>query len=83
MALAYILSLDVDKPDVGTEDQRTKRAKAAMAVVKAFKNGAFVSVKPGTGDGVKKMRELAEKALAGERSLDVQKLLKELLDQMT
>ncbi len=78
----YFLSLDVDKPDVGTEDQRSTRAKACRAVARAVTRGIFGG-KESLKDTIAQMKKVTEKALAGERSLDVQKLLKEALGEMS
>jgi len=81
LALEYFGTLDVDKTDVGTEEQRSNRAKALLALVRAVKKGVFGPA-AGLGEVLARMREVTEKALGGERSLDVQKLLKEDLAAM-
>jgi len=83
LALGYFGSLDFDKAEVGTEEQRSSRAKAAKSVGKGLKIGAFgKSEESSTKEAVARMRAAAEKALAVERSLDVQKLLKAAVAEM-
>ncbi|EPE06844.1 proteasome component [Ophiostoma piceae UAMH 11346] len=74
LVLSYLQSLDVDRPEAGTEEQRSNRAKALKALAKTVKKGAF-------GKDVSRAKTAAaiEGALSTERSLDVQKLLKEAL----
>ncbi|TDZ26895.1 Proteasome component ECM29 [Colletotrichum orbiculare MAFF 240422] len=74
VALKYLESLDVDAGDVGTEAQRTSRAKAIGGVLKAVRQGVFESA----GD-THAVVALVKKVLDGERSLEVQKILKDVL----
>ncbi len=75
LALAYLGSLDVDRAEVGTEEQRSSRAKALKALAKAANSSAFGTAK--VDGSLTKMTAALEAALENERSLDVQKLLKE------
>ncbi|KAM0433007.1 hypothetical protein ACHAPT_004712 [Fusarium lateritium] len=75
VALTYLLSLDVDLVDTGTETQRVMRAKAIGATLKAKAKGVFGQAGP---DGAQ-LKEMVNKALESERSLEVQKVLKEIL----
>ena len=83
LALAYFGSLDLDKSEVGTEQQRSSRAKAAGAAAKGLKAEVFGGV-----DGTKftetmaQMKAALERAVAVERSLDVQKVLKAAMAEM-
>lgn len=79
VAVGYFGTLDVDRPDVGTEDQRSTRAKAAAKLVKAMNDGAFGQLGTDKEAVAGQMKVTVEKTLAGERSLDVQKLLKDVL----
>ncbi|CAK7227611.1 proteasome component M29 [Sporothrix bragantina] len=74
LALAYLASFDVDTPEAGTEDQRSSRAKALKALVKASKKGALGPI---SSEAEGKIKAAVDGALAAERSLDVQKLLRE------
>jgi len=83
LALGYFDSLDLDKAEVGTEEQRSTRAKAAKAVAQGLKAGAFGTAKEnGNKEAVARMKAATEKALAVERSLDVQKLLRTAAAEM-
>ncbi|CAK7206241.1 proteasome component M29 [Sporothrix eucalyptigena] len=74
LALNYLASFDFDTPEAGTEEQRSSRAKALKALVKASKKGALGTISGETAD---KIKAAVDGALATERSLDVQKLLRE------
>ncbi|KAL1889629.1 proteasome component M29 [Sporothrix stenoceras] len=74
LALAYLKSLDVDTSEAGTEEQRSSRAKALKALVKASKKGALGAI---GGEAAGKTKAAVDNALSSERSLDVQKLLRE------
>ncbi|KJR86011.1 proteasome component ECM29 [Sporothrix schenckii 1099-18] len=74
LALAYLASLDVDTPEAGTEEQRSSRAKALKALVRASKKGALGAV---GSEAASKIKAAVDGALSTERSLDVQKLLRE------
>ncbi|KAH6995798.1 proteasome stabiliser-domain-containing protein [Ilyonectria sp. MPI-CAGE-AT-0026] len=78
IAVTYLLSLDMDMVDVGTEPQRVKRAKAIAATLKARARGVFGQA----GPGIEQFREMVNGALNGERSLEVQKVLKEILAEL-
>jgi proteasome component ECM29 len=74
----YFATLDLDKADAGTEDQRLARTKAAGAALQLWKK------QTGGGlSGLVETKELVkgamEKALREERSLDVQGKWKECL----
>lgn len=73
---SYLASLDVDKSEAGTEEQRSNRVKALKALAKTVKKGVF-----GKDASQAKTAAAIEGALATERSLDVQKLLKEALSE--
>ncbi|KAK1974005.1 proteasome component ECM29 [Colletotrichum cereale] len=77
VALAYLQSLDPESIDNGTEAQRTTRAVAVGGVVKAMNRGVFGPAP--TTEEKKGFIDMAKKALAAERSLEVQKHLKEVL----
>ncbi|TPX16164.1 uncharacterized protein E0L32_004159 [Thyridium curvatum] len=82
LALEYFRSLDVDKPDVGTEEQRSTRAKAVGALARALKKGAFGGDGGAREEAMKEIREVTTKALTGDRSLEVQRLLRDALGDM-
>ncbi|KAM7200222.1 Proteasome stabiliser domain containing protein [Naviculisporaceae sp. PSN 640] len=72
----FLVTLDLDNADVGTEDQRLARVKATMAVAKIAK--AVTS--KGAEDGLlNKVESAVERALDEERSLVVQGKWKEVL----
>ncbi|KAK1622233.1 proteasome component ECM29 [Colletotrichum phormii] len=81
VALAYLRSLDPESVDNGTEAQRTMRVLAIGGVFKAIQRGVF-----GEGAAAAEERrgfvEMVKKALAAERSLEVQKHLKEILAEL-
>ncbi|KAK0657025.1 proteasome stabiliser-domain-containing protein [Cercophora newfieldiana] len=74
----YFATLDLDKADVGTEDQRVSRVRATAAALKLWKKhgGEGVAGLAGTRELVK---AAMEKALREERSLEVQGKWKECL----
>ncbi|KAM5347818.1 hypothetical protein ACJ41O_007642 [Fusarium nematophilum] len=76
VALTYLLSLDMDLVDTGTEPQRVMRAKAIGATLKAKARGVFGQAGP---DGAQ-LKKMVNNALAAERSMEVQKVLKEILE---
>lgn len=79
VARAYFGTLDADKPDEGVETQRLQRAKACLALVQAVGGGVF----GGEMEGVKgEMRRLIETAKEGERSVDVRKIVEEVLSEL-
>ena len=72
----YLTSVDLALGDVGTEQQRLARAKAAGAIARATSRGVFGRVE---------LMELRGPVVAGmkdERSTDVRKILKEALDDL-
>lgn len=75
IAMTYLLSLDMDLVDTGTEAQRVMRSKAIAATLKAKARGVFGQ----TGPNISQFREMVDNALTNERSLEVQKVLKEIL----
>ncbi|EFW99889.1 proteasome component [Grosmannia clavigera kw1407] len=81
LILAYLGSLDLRTADAGTEAQRSARAKAVKALVQAAKKGVFGP--SGTDEALvnalAEIKTVLTAALASERALDVQKLLKEAL----
>ncbi|KAM0294573.1 hypothetical protein ACHAO9_001007 [Fusarium lateritium] len=78
VALTYLMSLDIDLVDTGTEAQRIMRAKAVGAVMKAKGRGVFGQGGP---DGAQ-LKTMVSKALEAERSLDVQRVLRDILVEM-
>ncbi|WYZ42440.1 hypothetical protein EsH8_VI_000139 [Colletotrichum jinshuiense] len=79
VALAYLKSLDPETVDNGTESQRSIRALAIGAAFKAMQRGVFG---PSLKDERKSFVEMVKKVLAAERSLEVQKHLKEILVEL-
>ncbi|EKJ71508.1 hypothetical protein FPSE_08321 [Fusarium pseudograminearum CS3096] len=78
VALTYLLSLDIDLIDTGTEPQRVMRAKAVGALFKAKARGVFGQSGP---DG-SQLKTMVSKALEAERSLEVQRVLRDILIEM-
>lgn len=78
IAITYLLSLDLDLVDVGTESQRVMRAKAAGALLKAKARGVFGR----SGPSLEQFKKVVGEALAAERSLDVLKVLKDILAEL-
>ncbi|KAL6913608.1 hypothetical protein FSST1_011368 [Fusarium sambucinum] len=78
VALTYLLSLDIDLVDTGTEPQRVMRAKAVGALFKAKARGVFGQSGP---DG-SQLKAMVSKALETERSLEVQRVLRDILVEM-
>lgn len=78
VALTYLLSLDIDLVDTGTESQRVMRAKAVGALFKAKARGVFGQSGP---DGAQ-LKGMVSKALEAERSLEVQRVLRDILVEM-
>ena len=74
VAVSFLESLDPEKSDTGTEAQRIARARAIGAILKAVMRGVF-----GPLMKLDQMRNVVNRAMAGERSGDVQKLLKSAL----
>ncbi|RDA90120.1 hypothetical protein CP533_2572 [Ophiocordyceps camponoti-saundersi (nom. inval.)] len=68
-------SLDMDQTEVGTEAQRLMRAKAVEATIRAKIDGVF-----GKASVSKEVREAAASALTQERSLDVQRLWRAVME---
>ncbi|OLN96306.1 Proteasome component ECM29 [Colletotrichum chlorophyti] len=79
VALAYLNSLDPETTDNGTEAQRSIRALAVGAVFRTILRGVFGPV---TEDEKRGFSDLVKKSLAAERSLEVQKHLKEILGEL-
>ncbi|EXA48714.1 hypothetical protein FOQG_14243 [Fusarium oxysporum f. sp. raphani 54005] len=79
VALTYLLSLDVDLVDTGTEPQRIMRAKAVGALFKAKGKGVFG---PTGGPDAAQLKTMVSKALEAERSLEVQRVLRDILVEM-
>jgi proteasome component ECM29 len=73
---AYVESLDLGSAFSGTEDQRTTRVKAVMALVKAVKAGLFGK---GVIDLLASLKKDVDNALETERAMDVRKLWKDVL----
>ncbi|KAK2014510.1 proteasome component ECM29 [Colletotrichum eremochloae] len=80
VALAYLQSLDPESVDNGTEAQRTTRAVAVGSVVKAMNRGVFGAAP--TTEETKGFVDMTKKAIAAERSLEVQKHYKEVLGEL-
>ncbi|KAF7560684.1 hypothetical protein G7046_g3444 [Stylonectria norvegica] len=78
IAITYLLSLDMDLVDTGTEAQRVMRAKAIAATLKAKARGVFGQ----SGPDIVQFREMVNNALSMERSAEVQKVLKGVLDEL-
>ncbi|CAM1511873.1 Fc.00g093860.m01.CDS01 [Cosmosporella sp. VM-42] len=78
VAITYLLSLDMDLVETGTEAQRIMRAKAIAATLKAKARGVFGQ----TGPDVSQFREMVSSALSLERSFEVQKVLKDILEEL-
>ncbi|KAF9873946.1 proteasome component ECM29 [Colletotrichum karsti] len=78
VAFAYLKSLDLEEPDNGTEAQRTMRVHALGQVFEAIQRGVF----PVAADDRKGFTETVNKMLAAERSLEVQRHLKEILGEL-
>ncbi|KAJ4407854.1 proteasome component M29 [Neurospora sp. IMI 360204] len=70
----YVATLDLDKADTGTEDQRLLRAKATMAAVVVGKLPKHAS-----GNALSEIKEEVVKASTEERSLEVQQKWKACL----
>lgn len=79
VALTYLLSLDVDLVDTGTEAQRVMRAKAVGALFKAKGKGVFG---PTGGPDAAQLKTMVSQALEAERSLEVQRVLRDILVEM-
>lgn len=78
----YFESLDVDKPDLGVETQRTVRAQATVALVKAVKKGVF-GKDASKEDGVSgTMKKVITEARGAERSVDVKRIMDEALGEL-
>ncbi|KAK7427029.1 proteasome component M29 [Neonectria magnoliae] len=78
IAVTYLLSLDMDHVDVGTEPQRIMRANAIAATLKAKARGVFGQA----GPDAEQFKALVNGALNGERSIEVQKVLKVILAEL-
>lgn len=78
VALTYLLSLDIDLSDTGTEPQRVMRAKAIGATLKAKGRGVFGQA----GPDKEQLSKMVGNALSQERSMEVQKILKDILSEM-
>ncbi|OAA53925.1 proteasome component [Niveomyces insectorum RCEF 264] len=78
LVLPYLRSLDSGNPEAGTEEQRSSRAKAIKALAAATQKVVFGS-QTDVADAQAKIKVALEGALSTERSLDVQKLLKDAL----
>ncbi|KAH7150323.1 proteasome stabiliser-domain-containing protein [Dactylonectria estremocensis] len=78
IAVTYLLSLDMDLVDVGTEPQRVMRAKSIAATLKAKARGVFGQA----GPDVEQFKVMVNGALNGERSVEVQKVLKQILAEL-
>ncbi|KAF4333219.1 proteasome-associated ECM29 like [Fusarium beomiforme] len=77
--LTYLLSLDVDLVDTGTESQRVMRAKAVGALFKAKGKGVFGTT---GGPDAAQLKTMVSQALEAERSLEVQRVLRDILVKM-
>ncbi|KAM0270872.1 hypothetical protein ACHAQH_009283 [Verticillium albo-atrum] len=80
VATTYLLSLDMDHVDVGTEAQRNMRAQAMGAVFSAKGSGVFGPAPEGAEK--EQLVAMVEGALGMERSLEVQAQLKTILSEM-
>ncbi|QUC19978.1 uncharacterized protein UV8b_04219 [Ustilaginoidea virens] len=74
---SYVKSLDIDKSDTGTEQQRLKRAQALSAILSGKNQGVFGKVSlPAT------LAAEVSGALGEERATDVQKAWKKVREEM-
>ncbi|AEO70666.1 uncharacterized protein THITE_2070453 [Thermothielavioides terrestris NRRL 8126] len=73
----FLRTLDLEADDLGTEEQRLGRAKALKATLRLGKSLAGLAE---DGEWKAELRDVVEKALARERSLDVQKAWRECLE---
>ncbi|KAJ4269798.1 proteasome component M29 [Fusarium torreyae] len=78
VALTYLMSLDIDLVDTGTETQRVMRAKAVGALFKAKARGVFGQ----GGPDAAQLKGMVSNALTAERSLEVQRVLRDILTEM-
>ncbi|KAH7369421.1 proteasome stabiliser-domain-containing protein [Plectosphaerella cucumerina] len=80
VAMTYLMSLDMDHVDVGTESQRSMRAQAIGAVLKAKTLGVFGS--PPEGMEKEDLMTMVRNAMEMERSADIRGQLKGILEEM-
>ncbi|KAK5658925.1 hypothetical protein OQA88_1741, partial [Cercophora sp. LCS_1] len=73
----YLATLDLDRADMGTEDQRLARTKAAGAAVQLTKKSG-----ESLAETLQTVKTAMDKALREERSLDVQAKWKECLNYL-
>ncbi|ROT37138.1 ARM repeat-containing protein [Sodiomyces alkalinus F11] len=79
-AAFYLLSLDPDLVDVGTETQRKTRAEAIGALLAAKGRGVFGP--PPQGPEKEQLSGMVRGALERERSVEVQAQLRSILEEM-
>jgi proteasome component ECM29 len=83
----FLGTLDLDKPESGTEDQRMTRTKAVVALVQFWKKQATIGgvslSSGGHGAILTALRERIETAGRNERSLDVQEKWKTCFGLLT
>lgn len=77
--MAYLSSLDLDKAETGTLSQRLERTNAVLSMLDAKASDLFGDKK----DGLIEAEKLVQKALVEERSLDVQRAWRKVLETMS
>ena len=75
----YLLSLDPDLVETGTESQRTDRAKGIAALVRAQAKGVFGPVVPGQ---LQQFEVMIKEVLGKERSMPIRDILKKVLEEL-
>lgn len=78
--MTYLLSLDMDHVDVGTENQRSMRAQAIGAVLKAKNLGVFGP--PPAAAEKESLKLMIQNAMDMERSMDIRGQLRAILEEM-
>lgn len=73
-------TLDLDAPDVGTEDQRAARMRAVDAFVETCKKGVFGAM--GDAELLKLLKEKLQAAASRERSLAVKGAIAQILGKL-
>lgn len=76
--MAYMASLDLDKAETGTLSQRLERTNAVLSMLEAKASGLFGD----KTDGLEEVEKMVQKALIEERSLDIQRAWRKVLDSM-
>ncbi|KAI1087020.1 proteasome component [Rostrohypoxylon terebratum] len=81
VAIRWFRLLVANESDVALESQRSSRAKALDAFVKVWKKGVFGSVS-GQGPFREEMEQKLKAMMEADRSIDVQKLLGQVVQQL-